>query len=171
MKFAAQILLAAASAATVPSIYAQSAAFSDEDKNFLSESAQENTAEVKLAELALRTSKNPVVVTFAKQVLDDHRKLLDETQPVAMKAGVASNPRLSGDANREYLKLAALSGDAFDKNYVRVMVNDQHRDLEAARAEHEKTRNEDVRKLAARAQEISAGDTEMADRIATKMGV
>ena len=87
-----------------------------------------------------------------------------------MRAG-GTPERLSGDDNHEYLKLTALSGEAFDRSFIRTMVNDQHRGLEAARAEHDKTRNEEVRKLAARAQEINADDTEMDQRIAAKLGV
>jgi hypothetical protein len=51
------------------------------------------------------------------------------------------------------------------------MVSEHHKDLEAARAEHDKTGNEDMRTLAARAQEVTASHTEMVDRIAAKMGV
>jgi predicted outer membrane protein len=71
-------------------------------------------AEVKLAQLALRTSKDPTVTT--KKMIDDHQSLLGEAKPIAMKAGVTPPDNLSMSSDAEYLKLQALSGDTFDKS-------------------------------------------------------
>jgi putative membrane protein len=139
MKLTAELILAAAFIATPPCIHAQSNAFSFDDKLFLKESAQDNMSEVKLAQLALRISKNPTIITFAKKMIDDHQTLLGEAKPIAMKAGVTAPENLSMNSDTDYLKLKALSGDAFDKSYIETMVTEHHKDLEAARAEHEKT--------------------------------
>ena len=171
MKVVVQLVLATACIANVPSIHAQSNAFSDGDKTFLKDSAQDGMAEVKLAQLALRTSKDPTVMTFAKKMIEDHQKMMNEAKPVAMKAGITPSDSMSMEADAEYLKLKALNGATFDKSYMQAMVSDHHKDLEAAKDEHEKTQNEDMRRLSARAQELIASHTEMADRIAAKMGV
>jgi putative membrane protein len=130
MKFPDKLMLTAAFIAAVPCIQAQSNAFSDEDKSFLKESAQDNMAEVKLAQLALRTSKDPTATTFAKKMIADHQELLTEAKLVAMKASVTCPDSPSVGDNAEYVKLKALSGDVFDKRYIRNMVDDHHKDLE-----------------------------------------
>ena len=171
MKSVALVMLAAALIAVLPCIYAQSTAFSDRDQTFLKDSGHDNAAEVHLAQLAVRSSKDPAVVTFAKKMIEDHQKLLDEARPVAMKAGVSQHDGESMGGDAEYLRLEGLSGNTFDKSYIKKMVSDHHKDLESARAEHEGTHNEDMRRLSARAQEVIARHVEMVDRIAVKLGV
>ncbi len=89
MKFLAYFALAVVFLAAVPRIIAQASTFSDDDKKFLTDSAQDNLAEIKLAQLAVKTSKNPTVTTFAQKMVTDHRALLAGANPVAMKAGVS----------------------------------------------------------------------------------
>jgi putative membrane protein len=171
MKIPAGLVLAAVSIAAVPAIHAQSSGFSDDDKTFLKNSAQDNMAEIELAELAIRTSKNPTVTSFAQKMVTDHHALLASAKPVAMKAGVAppSGPGMGADA--EYAKLKLLSGDTFDKSYVKTMVSDHHEDLDKVKAEHDSTQNESMKKLTAHAGTVISGHTEMIDGIAGKMGL
>ena len=62
-------------------------------------------------------------------MIADHHSLIGGTKAVAMKAGVTPPTRTSTTAQAEYLKLKLLSGEAFDKSYVRTMVSDHHDDL------------------------------------------
>jgi putative membrane protein len=163
--------LAALFLATAPRIIAQASTFSDDDKTFLKDSAQDNLAEIKLAELAAKTSKSPTVTTFAQKMITDHRALLAGAKPVAMKAGVTppTSPSIGSDA--EYLKLKVLTGDSFDKSYIKTMVSDHHDDLNKVKAAHDSTQNEAMKKLTAHAATVITGHTEMVDGIAAKMGL
>jgi putative membrane protein len=171
MKFAACFVLAAVSLAASPYVHAQSSTFSDDDKKFLKDSAEDNLAEIKMAELAIKTSKNPTVTTFAQKMVTDHRALLAGAKPVAMKAGVTppTSPGVGADA--EYVKLKVLTGDTFDKSYIKTMVSDHHDDLDKVKAEHDSTQNDSMKKLTAHAAKVIAGHTEMIDGIAGKMGL
>ena len=171
MKLPAFFALAAVSLVAVPSIHAQSPAFSDDDKKFLKDSTQDNLTEIKLAELAVKTSKNPTVTAFAQKMITDHRALLVGAKPVAMKAGVTppTGPGVGFDA--EYLKLKVLSGDAFDKSYIKTMVSDHHEDLGKVKAEHDSTQNAAMKKLTAHATSVISGHTEMVEGIFGKMGL
>src|ERR1700761_5655400 len=117
MRFSTCLVLAALSFAAVPRVLAQSSTFSDDDKKFLKDSAADNMAEIKLAQLAEKTSKNPAVTAFAQKMITDHHALLAGAKPIAMEAGVTppTGPSVGSDA--EYLKLKVLSGDTFDKSY------------------------------------------------------
>jgi putative membrane protein len=155
----------------VSSIHAQSSTFSDDDKKFLKNSAEDNLAEVKLAELAVKTSKNPTVTTFARKMITDHEALLAGAKPIAIKAGVTPPTSPSIGADAEYAKLKLLSGDTFDKSYVKTMVSDHHEDLDKVKAEHDSTQNAAMKELTAHASTVIAGHTEMIDGIAGKMGL
>ena len=171
MKLPPCLVLAAVFTTAAPYIHAQSSTFSDDDKKFIKESAEDNLAEIKLATLAVKTSKNPTVRAFAQKMITDHQALLAGAKPVAMKAGVTppTSPSVGSDA--EYLKLKVLSGATFDKSYVKTMVSDHHEDLDKVKAEHDSTQNESMKKLTAHASTVIAGHTEMIDGIAGKMGL
>jgi putative membrane protein len=171
LKFSACLVLAVFSIAAVPCSHAQSSSFSDDDKKFIKDSTQDNLAEIKMAQLVVKTSKNPTVTAFAQKMITDHHALLVGAKPVAMKAGVTppTSPSLAADA--EYAKLKILSGDIFDKSYIKTMVSDHHDDLDKVKAEHDSTQNESMKKLTAHASTVIAGHTEMIDGIAGKMGL
>jgi putative membrane protein len=171
MKFSACFVLAAVSLAALPCVYAQSSTFSDDDKKFLKDSAQDNLAEIKMAQLAIKTSKNPTVTTFAQKMVTDHRALLAGAKPVALEAGVTPPTSPSVGADAEYVKLKVLTGDTFDKSYIKTMVSDHHDDLDKVKAEHDSTQNDSMKKLTAHAGKVIAGHTEMIDGIAGKMGL
>jgi putative membrane protein len=153
------------------SVAAFGQAFSDKDKSFLKDSTQDNMAEVKLAELAIKTTKNPQVKMFAEKMVTDHNALIEGAKPVAMKAGVTPPSTVGVEANAEYLKLKVLSGDTFDKSYVKSMVSDHHSDLDKINAEHDATANPDMKKLTAHAATVVEGHTKMIEGIASSMGV
>lgn len=162
-------LSAALLAATVPAAFGQ--AFSDQDKSFLKKATEDNLAEIKTAELTVKTSKNPEVKAFAEKMITDHRALLAGIKPVAAKAGVdlPTSPSLAEDAT--YAKLKVLSGDTYDKSYVKSMVSDHHEDLDKMKQENQATNNPDIKKLTAKASTVIAGHTKMIDALAGKMGV
>ncbi len=170
MKLQAAALATALMIANVPAMLAQTG-FSDKDKTFLKDATQDNLAEIKMAELALKTSKNPEVRTFATKMITDHKALLVGSKPVAAKAGVTPPTTPSATAEASYLKLKVLSGETFDKSYVKTAVSDHHEDLNKARIEHDETKNADMKKLSAHVGEVVAAHDKMIDAIAAKMGV
>ena len=169
MNFRTVALSAALLAATVPAAFGQ--AFSDQDKSFLKKATEDNLAEIKTAELTVKTTKNPEVKAFAEKMITDHRTLLAGIKPVAAKANVdlPTSPSLSEDAT--YAKLKVLSGDTYDKSYVKSMVSDHHEDLDKMKQENQATNNPDIKKLTAKASTVIAGHTKMIDALAGKMGV
>ena len=171
MKFQVCIAIVAFAMTAAPRIYAQSTTFSDDDKTFLKDSAQDNLAEIKMAQLAVKTSKNPTVTTFAQKMITDHHALLAGAKPVAMKAGVTPPTSTSMTADAEYMKLKVLSGDSFDKSYIKTMVSDHQEDLKKVKAEHDSTQNDSMKKLTAHATEVISGHTQMVEGIAGKMGL
>ena len=145
--------------------------FSDKDKTFLKDSTEDNLAEIKMAEMTVRTTKNPAIKGFAEQMIRDHNALLAGAKPVAMKAGVTPPTTTSAKAEAEYLKLKALTGDTYDKSYVKTMVADHHEDLDKTKQENAATTNPDMKKLTAHAANVIAGHTQKIETIASSMGI
>lgn len=156
---------------TAPIVLAQSDSFSDKDKTFLKNSTEDNLGEVKMAELVLKSSKNPEVKQFAQKMVTDHRSLIRGAKPVAMKAGVTPPTSTSAASEAEYLKLKVLIGETFDKSYVKTMVSDHHDDMEKVKAEHDSTDNAAMKSLTTHAGDVIAGHTKMIDALAGKMGL
>jgi putative membrane protein len=82
------------------------------------ELAYANISEIETAKLAQSKSKNDEVLNFARQMIDDHTKALDQLQQLAQQKGVQlpSEP----DAKHKALskRLEGLSGAAFDREYL-----------------------------------------------------
>ena len=165
--FALTTALLACTGAT--SVFAQG--FSDKDKSFLKDSTQDNLAEIKMAEMTVRTTKNPTIKAFAEQMIQDHIALLAGAKPVALKAGVTPPTTTSAKAEAEYIKLKALTGETYDKSYVKTMVADHHEDLDKVKQENASTANPDMKKLTAHAADVIAGHTQKIEKIALNMGV
>ncbi len=159
-------LLACGSA---PMAFAQG--FSDKDKDFLKDSTEGNLAEIKMAEMTLRTSKNADVRAFAQRMITDHKALIAGAKPVAAKAGITPPTSPSAKEDAIYLKLKVLTGETYDKSYVKAMVEDHHEDLDKMKAENASTSNPEMKKLSAHAENVIAKHTQMIDALAAKMGV
>ncbi len=144
--------------------------FSDKDKTFLKDSTADHYAEIKMAEMTLRTTKNPALKTFAQKMITDHKALIVGTKPVAAKAGVELPTSPSAKADAELLKLKFLTGEAYDKSYVKTADEDHHEDLTKVKQENAETTNADMKKLTSHAGDVIAKHTTMIDALNTKMG-
>ncbi|TLX10854.1 DUF4142 domain-containing protein [Rhizobium sp. MHM7A] len=79
--------------------------------------------DITAAEQALKKSKNPEVVEFAKTLERDHKAVNDQALALVKKLKVTPEDNeisqsLSTQANKELKTLDALDGAAFDKAYV-----------------------------------------------------
>jgi putative membrane protein len=68
-------------------------------------------------------------------MVDDHSKANDQLKQLAAQKGVTLSPTLSPTKKGDVNKLSKLSGAAFDRTYVSMMVKDHKKDV----AEFEKT--------------------------------
>lgn len=97
-----------------------SSTLSKADSKAITDMAMVNMAEVEMGKLAQSKSQNPEVKTFAQQMIDDHGKALQEVQTVAQSKGVSLPTELDAKHKAMAAKLEKLSGDAFDREYMKV---------------------------------------------------
>jgi predicted outer membrane protein len=89
------------------------------DEKILMGMAQANIAEVEAGKLAQSKSKNEQVKSFAQQMIDDHSKALTEVQQLAQQKGVTLPTEPDAKHKAMAAKLEGMSGDAFDKYYMK----------------------------------------------------
>src|ERR1700761_1381092 len=98
------------------------------DKAFVRDALQGGMAEVELGKIALQKSNNPDVKQFAQKMVDDHTKIGDVMKQIAQKMDVKVPDSPSGKDKSNIAKMQALSGDDFDKAYIKDMVKDHEKD-------------------------------------------
>jgi len=101
------------------------------DKKAIMDMAMANMAEVETGKLALSKSQNAEVKAFAQQMIDDHGKALADLQPLAQSKGVTLPTELDAKHKAMSAKLEKLSGDAFDKEYMKMAGLKDHKDTHA----------------------------------------
>jgi putative membrane protein len=178
MKFAAlpAILALAALSACAPA-FAKSPAGKDQastahqDTEFLKKANQGSVDEIDLAQLALKKSTDDDVKAFAQKMIDDHTKLLNDMKPFDMEAGVTPPEHPDAATEASKLKLDLLSGKSFDKAYIKDMVEDHHKDLEAFIQEENSTGYPAFKDAVAKGEKVVHEHLEMIDGIARKNGL
>ncbi|NHZ61229.1 DUF4142 domain-containing protein [Massilia sp. CCM 8694] len=99
------------------------------DRKIVTDLAMANMAEIEAARTAQGKSQDEQVKKYAQQMIDDHTKALGEVQQLAQTKSVTLPSTLDRAHKAKVDKLAALSGDAFDRAYM----------AQAGVAEHKKT--------------------------------
>ncbi len=141
------------------------------DKTFVMMADEGNTAEITASQIALKKSKNPDVIAYAKQMITDHEKLRSDMAPYATTLGVMTPQPLNPTHKAQDQRLSQLSGAKFDKEYIANMDTDHHKSLGLFNNEIATTANPDLKSTVQQGQTVVAQHTDMADQLAGKMGV
>jgi putative membrane protein len=96
-------------------------------QKFVENAALSNMAEIQLGQLAQQKAQDPEVKQFAQTMIDAHTKAQSELQQAASASGLAVPSSLDSKHQKIHDKLSNLNGAAFDKQYLKVMV-DAHND-------------------------------------------
>jgi len=141
------------------------------DKMFLHEAIEGGLAEIALGNLADQKSTNDDVKAFGKRMVEDHTKLNQQLSQVADTIGARAPKKMGKDKQAEYDRLAALSGDDFDKEYITLMVKDHHKDLREMRIEARTTQDADLKEALGEGAPMIRDHMVTADRIAHQRGI
>jgi putative membrane protein len=175
MKFKAipSLLAISAIAACAPA-FAQGAnqtSTAHQDTKFLDKANQGSVDEIELAQVALKKSNSDDVKAFAQKMIDDHTTLINNMQPFDNQAGI--KPPAHPDAATEALKLKldVLSGQTFDKAYIKAMVEDHHKDLEEFMAEEKATAYPAFKDAVKQGEQVVRDHLKIIDGLAKKNGI
>lgn len=113
----------------------KSAGMGDTDSTFLKKAAQGGLAEVELGQLATQKASSEEVKKFGQRMVDDHTKANEQLKQVAAEKKMDLPQTLDAKDKATKARLEKLSGEQFDKAYMRDMVKDHQKDV--AEFEHE----------------------------------
>ena len=142
-----------------------------QDKIFLMNAAEGGMTEIQMSQIALKKTKNDDLKTYAQKMIDDHTKLMSDMKPFADQMGVTPPAKLKPEHQQEAMRLKSMSGDKFDKEYIKAMVADHHKDLAEFTAEENSTGNAELKSTVAQGKQVVQQHTDMIDQIAQKNGV
>jgi putative membrane protein len=123
---------------------------SGHDPSFVTKAAAGGMAEVQMAQLAQSKAQSQAVKDLATRLNNDHSKANDELKMIAGKANMSLPGAPTIKQQREYNKLQALSGAAFDREYVNYQIKDHKEDIEMFQREADHGMNPEVKAFAAK---------------------
>ena len=113
------------------------AAFAKTEKEFINDAIKGDNSEIAMGHLAMTNGGSEPVKTFGQTLIDDHSKAKTDALALATQMGVTPPSEMSPDAQSEMAKLQQLRGRDFDKEFVRVMIEDHQKDIAEFKKEAE----------------------------------
>ena len=101
------------------------------DEQFMKEAATGGLAEAELGRLAARKAKNAQVRAFGNRMVRDHSKANLQLKALARRKHVVLPTMPAEEQKTEKANLSKLSGADFDREYMRLMVEDHDKDVSA----------------------------------------
>jgi putative membrane protein len=99
------------------------------DSSFYKDAAEGGIAEVQLGTLAQQKSSNPSVKEYGAMMVSDHTAAANKLQAIASSKDIKLPTSPSVEQLATKTKLEVLSGDAFDKSYIKGMIKDHQDDI------------------------------------------
>lgn len=115
--------------ATAPIRQPLAAELDEHGRAFLMKAAQGNMAEVQLGTLAAERAMSDRVKQFAQRMVADHSKAQQELMDLAKQQNWALPTEVSDEQKKTHERLAKLSGEEFDREYMAHMVKDHEEDV------------------------------------------
>lgn len=137
--------------------------------SFWNDAAQAGMEEVMLANLALQKSQNEEVKQLAQKVVDDHTAANNELKDLAASKSVTLPADVNAKQKAVYDKLNAMSGDAFDMEFVKTMVKDHEKAVSLFQKQSTGGKDAEVKAFAAKTLPTLQGHLEMAKSLSDKM--
>lgn len=139
------------------------------DEKFAMEAAVGGMEEVQLGQLAAQKGASDEVRQFGQKMVDDHSKANQDLMQVASGKGWTLPTALDAKHQADVQKLSALTGDAFDRAYVKMMVSDHKKDVGEFQKESARGMDADVKSFATRTLPTLQEHLQMIQRINDKM--
>ena len=141
------------------------------DTKFAMAAAMGGMEEVQLGQLAAQKGASDEVRQFGQRMVDDHTKANQDLMQVASGKGLTLPTALDAKHQADVQKLSALSGDAFDRAYVKMMVKDHKKDVAEFQKESARGADADIKSFAARTLPTLQEHLQMIQRISDKMAL
>jgi putative membrane protein len=142
---------------------------SSADTTFAKEAAMGGMAEVELGKLAVEKASSPDVKSFGQHMVDDHSKANDELKQLAAQKGMTLPATVSSMQKQDMDKLSKLSGAAFDKAYIDMMVKGHNKTVALFEKESKGGKDSDLKSWASSTLPTLQGHKKMVDDLHASM--
>jgi putative membrane protein len=140
-------------------------------QDFAVSAGHSDAYEISAAQDALAQSQNASIQSFAKQMIDDHRRLSETLRQAASAAGLPPlPPGMSSDQAAMLSALQSARGADFDQAYARQQVLAHRQALAVEESYAQSGADESLRKAAKSAVPLIQHHLEMAERMLSAMG-
>lgn len=118
------------------------------DLDFMKKAAEGGMAEVELGKLAQQNAQDAQVKQFGERMERDHSHANQQLEAVANEKGVQLAKQLDPKDQKELDRMSGLKGPAFDRAYMRMMVQDHDKDVKEFQHQAQAARDPDVKNFA-----------------------
>ncbi len=159
-----------ASPMTSPSPTGTMAALSAAGREFMMTAAQGGQMEVQLGQLATDKAASADVKQFGQRMVDDHTRINQQLMQLAAQLNVSLPQELSSAEQQTLTRLSKLSGAAFDREYMSLMVKDHQQDVAEYDRMSQQADNPDLKNFASSTLPMLREHLQQAREIAHKVG-
>jgi putative membrane protein len=159
------------STVTPPANSNSRAALSSADSAFIVDAARGGMMEVELGQLAVQQAASADVKRFGQRMIDDHSKANNELKQLAASKNVTLPADLNPKQKEMKDKLIKLKGAGFDREYMKVMVEDHAEDVTKFEGEGKNASDPDVKAFATKTLPTLREHLQLAREVAKKVGV
>lgn len=145
------------------------AAIASADRTFLLKAAADGMAEVELSRLAQQQAGSEQVRQFAARIVQDHTAAHQDLIQIAANKGVPLPTELTAAQQRRLETLRHLNGAAFDREYMRHMVGDHHKDYALFQKQAKSSQDSDVQGFASKTLPVLQEHERLAQSLQTDM--
>ena len=141
------------------------------DESFYKKAAEGGMAEVELGQLAQSKGTSQAVKDFGAMMVKDHSAANDQLKTLASSKGIdlPGGPSIGQKTTKG--KLEVLSGDTFDKSYIKGMVKDHKEDIKEFEHEAKYGQDADAKSFAATTLPTLRAHLDKIESIASSAGV
>jgi putative membrane protein len=118
------------------------------DAKFYRDAAEGGMAEVAMGNLAQQKAQSPSVKDFGAQMVKDHSAANEKLKALAQSKNITLPANPSVDEMEAKSKLQVLSGQSFDKSYIKGMIKDHEEDIAEFKKEAASGQDADARAFA-----------------------
>jgi putative membrane protein len=161
----------AGTSGTAKTHHAKSSSVKVSDDSFVKKAAIGGMEEVELGNLAKQKASSNDVKQFGDRMVADHSKADDQLKQVAQQKNVPLPTSLDAKHKATVDRLSKLSGDAFDKAYMKEMLTDHEHDVAAFKEESTSGKDADVKQFASNTLPTLEDHLKLAQDTASKVGV
>jgi putative membrane protein len=144
---------------------------SSSDKKFVHSALEGGNAEIQLGQLAAQKGSSEDVKQFGQKMVDDHTKLGDQMKQIAQQQGIEVPDGVPAKDKALQTKLSSLSGDAFDKAYIKAMLKDHQKDLSEFKKEASSGNDTSIKDAASQGVQVISQHLQMVQDMAKKHNV